>query len=182
MQKNPYNRIFGVILSAVVSVSVVGVATAQEASKTDVLCSCEIENTGKGLQGLLQNISGRVLRSSASGFLPASSGDIVSEKTRLLSGSNGSGTVVYGPTCSVDLLENGRLTVTEQNETLCVRFSQNAKPGANPAAGGAVAGAATAGTATTAAVAGGATLGAGVAAAALVPLVVVGVGTSSKSP
>lgn len=171
MKYRTFSPVFGLALTVVLTLA--GAASAQNET-----CACEVENTGSGLQGLLSNVSGRVLRSAEDGFVPASTGDAITQSTRLLSGPDGAGTVVFGETCSVELSQNGRLSIAKQGSTYCVSFVQNSKIVPDKA----VAGTSTK-VAAGAGMAAALTSGGGGAVAALVGLVfVVGAGSAKKSP
>ncbi len=103
----------GAILAA--SVATIAVPVVAE----DVPCACA--TSGTDVLATLTEVSGQVLVSTPSGFLPAEAGVSLSQDSRVLSGPDAAATVTMGASCSVTLAASSRLSVEEVDGAMCLK-------------------------------------------------------------
>ena len=98
-------------------------SVAQFAYADDSTCACQIGVSDAGLMGKITSLEGRVLASSPIGFTPAKKGQVLTQQSRVLSGPDSRVTANFGPSCSVELASNSRMSILESNGSFCVQTS-----------------------------------------------------------
>lgn len=85
----------------------------------DVPCTCA--TSGTDVLATLTEVSGQVLVSTPSGFLPAEAGVSLTQDSRVLSGPDAAATVTMGASCSVTMAASSRLSVEEVDGAMCLK-------------------------------------------------------------